>query len=291
MEVVACAVQLAARACESPSDLAALLGDPVRAAARAGARLMALPQLADLVGRDRPLQAEVPRVAAELAREAKVYLAVGAAEAGNAGFIFSPDGEMLGWQRQTHLLPEDTARGLVAGDELAIFDTEIGCLGLVVGADAWYPEVSRILALQGAEILISLQAVQRPYTQWRQVAGMWQEVQQNQTFGIESCLHGRVTGPSGESFDAVDMEFEGRSAIFAPCEMTPGETGVLNDAPDADGLVIARLDFAARRRVIEQYSVLGLLNPPLYHRYFPGVYAPRPAPGGPGDGGEGGAGR
>ncbi|MBC7337964.1 MAG: hypothetical protein H5U01_17055, partial [Clostridia bacterium] len=123
----------------------------------------------------------------------------------------------------------------------------------------------------GAQVLLSLQAVRRPYSSWRQLAGIWQEVQQNQTFGVESCLHGRLALPEG------DVEFEGRTAIFAPCEMTPGQTGILKEGPDEAGLVLARLDFAAREEVIRQYPVLGLLNPGLYRRYLPAVYALDPA--------------
>ena len=269
-------MQLAAEACPDAAALAALLGEPVRRAAAAGAGLVVLPQLADLIGRDRlELQVEARRVAAELARGERIHLVFGAAEGGKAGFLCSPGGEVIGRQRQTHLLPPEKEWGLVPGDELFTFDTEVGRLGLLVGTDAWYPEVSRILALQGAQVLLSLQAVCRPYTPWRQVAGIWQEAQQNQTFAVESCLSGRLAGSAG-------LEFEGRSAVFAPCEMTPGETGILNDTPDEAGLVLARLDFAARERVISRYPVLGLLNSPLYHRYFPGVYTMHP-------GSEGGA--
>jgi len=282
LEVVACAVQLEPRCCESTADLVSLLDDSVRRAAGAGASLVVLPHLADLVDRSRPRMAEaLALTAGDLARDAGVYLALGLPGEGNAGLLIGPDGKLIGRQWQTHLLPEERERGLVAGGDLLTFRTEVGRLGMLVGTDAWYPEVSRILALQGAEILLSLQAVRRPYTSWRQIAGIWQEVQQNQTFGVESCLHGHLRSPAtGEK-----VEFEGRSAIFAPCEMTPGETGILNDAPDGAGLVLARLDFAAREQVIERYPVLGLLNPRLYCRYFPTVY--RSCPGaytaGPGD--------
>ncbi|MDI6893468.1 MAG: nitrilase-related carbon-nitrogen hydrolase [Bacillota bacterium] len=309
MDVLVGAVQLEPRWCESVSEVADLLRGPVERAARAGARLVVLPYLGDLLARphaghsaraagtpapgahDESVGAaggairgaavhgeavggeadDLVGVAGEVAREAGVYLALGLPDRGRVGVLLGPDGRVLGGQRQTHVLPEERTVGLVPGDELFVFPTEVGRFGMLVGSDAWYPEVSRILALQGAQVLLSLQAVRRPYVSWRQLAGIWQEVQQNQTLGVESCLHGRLALPCGE------VEFEGRTAIFAPCEMTPGETGILNDGPDEEGLVLAHLDFAAREEVIRQYPVLGLLNPRLYRRYLPAVYRSAPA--------------
>ncbi|MDI6822770.1 MAG: nitrilase-related carbon-nitrogen hydrolase [Bacillota bacterium] len=269
MDVLVAAVQLEAHRCPSEGEAAVLLRGPVQRAARAGARLVVLPYLGDLFAG--PGLRHPTGIAGEVAREAGVYLALGLLERGRVGVLLGPDGKVLGQQRQTHVPPEDRSAGLVPGDQVFVFPTEVGHIGLLVGDDAWYPEVSRILALQGAQVLLSLQAVRRPYSSWRQLAGIWQEVQQNQTFGVESCLHGRLALPEG------DVEFEGRTAIFAPCEMTPGQTGILKEGPDEAGLVLARLDFAAREEVIRQYPVLGLLNPGLYRRYLPAVYALHPA--------------
>ncbi|MEW5935740.1 MAG: nitrilase-related carbon-nitrogen hydrolase, partial [Bacillota bacterium] len=269
MDVLVGAVQLEPRRCPGEGEAADLLRRPVQRAARAGARLVVLPYLGDLFA---GLDLRHPTGAAgEVAREAGVYLALGLLERGRVGVLLGPDGKVVGQQRQTHLPPEERRAGLVPGDQVFVFPTEVGHLGLLVGQDAWYPEVSRILALQGAQVLLSLQAVRRPYSSWRQLAGIWQEVQQNQTFGVESCLHGHLALPEG------DVEFEGRTAIFAPCEMTPGQTGILKEGPDEAGLVLARLDFAAREGVIRQYPVLGLLNPGLYRRYLPAVYTLDPA--------------
>jgi predicted amidohydrolase len=202
---------------------------------------------------------------------------VGARRFHHEGVLFGADGEVLGRQTQTHAGRREALWGLAPTARLAPFDTPLGRVGMVLGADAWHPEVSRILALQGADLLLFPKAVVGPYPLWMQVSGAWEEVQQNQVFGIESGLAG---GP-----------FLARAAVFAPCELTPGLTGQLagigpayatiealrpfaGDSPALreEALVLATLDFAALEEVRRRYPIFGMLNPTAYQRYFPGVY-------------------
>jgi predicted amidohydrolase len=201
---------------------------------------------------------------------------------GEGGFFheavaYGPDGELLGSQSQTHATRREAAAGLQPSTRLAIVESPLGNLGLVIGTDAWYPEVSRILTLRGAEILLFPQAVLSPYPLWRQVAGAWQEVQQNQVFGVESGLAGGG--------------FIGRAAVFGPCELTPGQSGQLAGVGPAytavsalepfaadsralheEGLAVATLDFARLARVRRSYPLLAMLNPDAYRAYFPAIY-------------------
>ena len=45
------------------------------------------------------------------------------------------------------------------GDAWHVIDTPAGMLGILLGEEALYPEAGRILAYQGAELLITLDAV------------------------------------------------------------------------------------------------------------------------------------
>lgn len=173
--------------------------------------------------------------------------------------LFDPQGKKIGEQFQTHLSQEEITWGLARGEELAVWPTPIGKLGLVVGTDIWHPEVSRILALQGADLVLAPAAVPAPYNQWLQVAAMWQEVQQNQFFALENWLKGTIGNTA----------FQGNAPILAPCEMTPRETGYLTNGNKTS---VAKLDFARRQKVIEAYPILKHLNPPLYQQYLPAVY-------------------
>ncbi|MGE5553869.1 MAG: nitrilase-related carbon-nitrogen hydrolase [Betaproteobacteria bacterium] len=220
---------------------------------------------------------------ADLARRRRLYVAVSLLQVeAEGGFrheaaVYGPDGTLLGRQAQTHAFRREAAAGLRPSCGLSVIETRLGRLGLVIGSDAWYPEVSRILALSGAEILLFPEAVRSPYPLWRQVAGAWQEVQQNQVFGLESGLAG--------------WGFVGRAAVFGPCELTPGQTGQLagvgpaystvdnlrpfaadSKALHEKGLAVAALDFDRLAEVQRKYPILTMLNPDAYQAYFPAVY-------------------
>jgi len=182
--------------------------------------------------------------------------------------MISPEGEVLLEQDQTHLSKRERNLGLQRGKILETVKTGIGGLGLCVGNDCYYPEVSRILTLRGADIILCPNAIEGEYNRWKQFAGMWQEVQQNQIFGMESCLVGELW----------DVTFDGRTTIYAPCEMTEGEKGILNIKHDGGtGFILASLSFDARERVIEHYPILKHLNRRLYRKMFPLLYKEREA--------------
>jgi hypothetical protein len=93
----------------------------------------------------------------------------------NVATLYSPDGHALGSQRQTHLSPEERAAGLSRGEELTVFESPVGRLGLLVNTDVRYPEVTRILCLKGANVLVNpLAARGVPAHDWKR--RLWREV-------------------------------------------------------------------------------------------------------------------
>lgn len=215
--------------------------------------------------------ADFLRLFSRLAARHRVYIAPGTIPVPGPGgvrneaHLISPDGDLIGRQAQTHLSRDERASGFVrCVDGLEVFQTSLGMVGFAVCEDAWYPEVVRILALQGAQIVLAPTAVPVPYSEWHQVRGMWQNVQQNQVFGVEACLVGLAGG----------VEFEGRSTIYATCEMTEGDTGVLARAArtTAEEIVVADLSFPSIRGTIERFPIFKHLNPRLYSTWFPQLY-------------------
>lgn len=205
---------------------------------------------------------------AALAHKHKVHLVSGTileiAEDGllyHSAHLFSPEGALLGLQRQTHLSRAEKDFGFSRGVEVNVFPTSIGKLGIVVGTDAWYPEVGRILALQGTEIVCHCGATLSGSHPVQQLAGMWAQVQQNQFFCVESQLAADIAGTT----------FGVQSAIHAPCEMTGGKTGFLARDESGEGVIRAFLDQQARRTVIDSYPILKQLNPGAYRRYPPEI--------------------
>ena len=87
----------------------------------------------------------------------QTYLAVAMMETAQDGRIFCTSillgrqGQCVGKYRKTHALCDET---MALGDDLPVFSTDFGLLGLSLGTDFYFPEVYNILRLKGADILI-----------------------------------------------------------------------------------------------------------------------------------------
>jgi predicted amidohydrolase len=70
----------------------------------------------------------------------------------NAAVLVGPEG-LIGSYRKTHLPFLGVDRFTTPGDELSVFDTPLGRIGLEICYDLRFPEVTRTLALRGADIV------------------------------------------------------------------------------------------------------------------------------------------
>lgn len=141
----------------------------VKQAADRGAQLVLLPET--YPGKWRAPIDWTPIVALrEIARDCRVHLVGGFAEpiddegsrCYNTLVLIGPDGAEIGRYRRT--TPAHTPwiyKGgsywdfdWVNANELPIFDTELGTIGLLVCSEIYPPELARILALKGAQILL-----------------------------------------------------------------------------------------------------------------------------------------
>ncbi len=207
---------------------------------------------------------------ATLARGFGVHIAAGSAvlplpdqRVLNIGHLFTPDGRILR-QAKCHLMPMEEEWGLAAGEDLEVFDTALGRIGLPVCMDATFFETFRILRQLGAEIVVLPMAdPEHPYNPWKALRGVWPRVQESQVFAVQGALVG----------DALGMRLTGHAGIYAPLALTEAGDGRLavSDRPEGEALVFADLDVAALRRLREEQPLQ--LNPALYERYFPRVYS------------------
>jgi predicted amidohydrolase len=219
------------------------------------------------------LKSAYEQVFSQLSAQFRIYLAAGTVilpdkedALYNTAYLFGPDGQVLGTQRQTHLSPTEQQWGLSRGDHLMVFETEVGRIGLVVGTDVYYPEVSRILCLRGANVLIHPMYT-TAYSQADWMRRLWREVQANQVFGLESALVGGL----------FEQPCHGKSAIHAPLSMTAENDGLLATAEttDSEEVVVAEMDFDRLQQAIDEDPIYKVLNYRLYERYFPKVYGLR----------------
>jgi predicted amidohydrolase len=87
----------------------------------------------------------------------------------NSSILIGPDGNILGIYDKTHPAPwERKANGGWAeiGSRAEVYETELGTIGMIICYDGDFPELSRILAVNGAEIIIRASALQRSYDIW-----------------------------------------------------------------------------------------------------------------------------
>jgi predicted amidohydrolase len=290
----AAALQLALFRSDSIADFQSRLDQAIAPAVRRGAQLVALPAHTGLcllqadVGDLRVNPLELTRATrgglrqayetacGQLAERHGIYLASGTSYvvAGervyHVAFLFGPDGKIAGAQAQTHRSPRDRVWDLTRADTLSVFPTPLGRIGFIVGADLYYPEVARILCLQGANILIH-PGERSALSAEEHLGALWREVQANQVFGLEPCLVGRLAAE----------ELCGPSAILAPCEMTPDQVGILaaSSSPDAAEAVVTELDFAALQRVVDAYDIFRHFNPEFYARQLVPAMQAYAAPG------------
>lgn len=230
-EFVAAAVQLAPSS--APLTAATVAGNSERAVAMVrqcvaatGAELVVLPEsvttgfttsvpadeLWDLVSElPGPVLDPFTAVASELG----VHLVLGTYERGpergvvyNAAVVLAPSGELLGVYRKTHPFGTERAdRGgwVTPGEDTLVVDTELGRIGVIICFDGDYPELSRITAIQGAEIICRPSALLRS-------ADLWELTNRARAYDN----HVFLVGCNATGIDPAGVIYFGNSMIVTP---------------------------------------------------------------------------
>jgi beta-ureidopropionase len=95
--------------------------------------------------------------------------------AGERGFVYNssiligPNGEIIGVYDKTHPAPwerRDKGGWAEVGSRAEVFETALGSIGMIICYDGDFPELSRLLAVRGAEIIVRASAFQRSYDIW-----------------------------------------------------------------------------------------------------------------------------
>ena len=71
----------------------------------------------------------------------------------NTGLLINRQGQIQDTFHKCHLTIGEVEGGLVLGDELKVFDTDFGRIGIQICWDHFFPESTRILAMKGAELV------------------------------------------------------------------------------------------------------------------------------------------
>jgi len=166
------------------------------------------------------------------------------------------NGEVQLKQRQIYLARWERELGFSRGVKIELKEIKDWKLALIITTDVFYPQVSRMAALKGADIVLSPVGFTGEKNRALQISGLWQEVQQNQFFAVESGFNGFL----GE------QSFWGESIIHAPLEMTEKGDGYLERSSGQQGLIIVTLDNEQRKKAISKFDVLSRLNQEFYQQ-------------------------
>ncbi|MBK5218533.1 MAG: carbon-nitrogen hydrolase family protein [Thermoleophilia bacterium] len=241
----------------------------VRAAAAAGADLVALPEKWNLLAGGEELRAgaeplDGPSLSAARAwaRELGIHLLAGSisertdAKAFNTSVLIGPAGEDLAVYRKVHLFDVD-AGGVSyreseheqAGEEIVTAPVGELIAGMTVCYDLRFPELYRILALRGA-LLITVPSAFTAVTgrdHWEVL--LRARAIENQVF---------VLAPNQVGMAPPHYESYGHSAIVDPWGT------VLASAPEGECFVAADLDLGAQERTRQSLPSLANRRPSTY---------------------------
>lgn len=167
----------------------------------------------------------------------------------NTAVVMERDGSIAGKYRKMHI-PDDPAyyeKFYFTPGDLGFrpIQTSVGKLGVLVCWDQWYPEAARLMALQGAELLIYPTAIGYAASdtedeQQRQREA-WTTVQRGHAVanGLPIVSVNRVGFEPDLSKQTPGIEFWGSSMVVGP----QGEM-LYRSAPDAEDSVIVEVDLA-----------------------------------------------
>ena len=243
----------------------------IRDAVSSGADLVALPELWSCHGLEdvyrenaEPVPGASTEFLGDLARELGVYVLGGSILEGDPGerrpfntsTFFDPSGELTAVYRKIHLFDVKVSDNeylesatIAPGGEVVTAKAGAATLGLSVCYDLRFPELYRLLALRGAEILGVPAAftLQTGKDHWEIL--LRARAVENQAFVVAPAQWGRK---------ANGRWTYGRSMIVDPWGT------VLATCPDRDGYALATLDLDYLERFRTEFPALANRRPEAY---------------------------
>jgi predicted amidohydrolase len=158
----------------------------------------------------------------------------------NRSWLITPDGS-VDHQDKLLLLPyERQEMGLIGGDDLRLFDTSLGKIGLLICYDSEFPVQARALCEAGAEMILVPSCTDFPAGQTRVRQSCRARAIENQCLIVQAPLVGEV--PDCEIIDRST----GRAGFFCPPDHGLPADGILAQGEiDRPGPITIEIDPAA----------------------------------------------
>jgi predicted amidohydrolase len=243
----------------------------VREAADRGARMVILPEMFNCPYQTKLFPAyaeefksgETIAMLRETAMEKQIYLVGGSipereGEAVyNSSFTFGPRGNLLGRYRKMHLFDVDLPGGprvkesstIGYGEKLAVFDTGMCRVGVVICFDVRFPELIRLLALDGVQLVVVPAA-------FNTTSGPAHWEMTMRARAVDNQVYLAAASPARDP--EAGYVIYGHSMIVEPW----GE--IMAEAGEGEEIIIAEIDLERVEKVRRQIPLLNLRRHDLY---------------------------
>lgn len=162
----------------------------------------------------------------------------------NVGYLCKRDGSIERYEK-LHVTPDEAkVWGMQRGNKLKTFETDSGRIGILICYDSEFPELSRLLAEEGMDILFIpfLTDTQNGYSRVRLCA---------QARAIENECYVAIAGSVGNLPNVNNMDIQyAQSAVFTPCDFAFPNNGIKAEATtNTEMILVADVDLSLLREL------------------------------------------
>lgn len=171
----------------------------------------------------------------------------------NVGYLCRRDSTVERYEK-LHVTPDEAkVWGMQGGHQLKTFDTDSGKIGVLICYDSEFPELTRLLADEGMDILFVpfLTDTQNGFSRVRHCS---------QARAIENECYVAIAGSVGNLPNVHNMDIQfAQSMVFTPCDFSFPTNGIKAEAtPNTEMILIADVDLSLLRELHEVGAVRNL---------------------------------
>lgn len=171
----------------------------------------------------------------------------------NVGYLCHRDGNLDEYEK-IHVTPDESLFwGMQGGNSLNVYETDAGRIGVLICYDVEFPELPRLLAQKGMQLLFVpfLTDTQNAYMRVRCCA---------QARAIENECYVAISGSVGNlpNVDNMDIQYS-QAAVFTPCDFAFPSNGIKSEATaNTEMILISDVDLSLLNELHSQGSVRNL---------------------------------
>jgi len=205
----------------------------------------------------------------KIAVEKGIYIVAGSIpeidgnEVYNTSFVLDPKGEIIARHRKMHLFDIDVKDGirffesetLSPGEDVTVFETPFGKVGLAICYDMRFPELMRLLALKGANLIVIPAAFNRTTgpAHWQMTA---------KTRALDNQVYFAAVSPAVD-WNATYNAY-GHTIFVDPWGR------VVDELDDGEGLLVCELENELIEKVRKELPLMKHRRTDLYEIIFKG---------------------